>query len=226
MENGHSILRIGVTGHRPNRLPPEGQRLLRDKLAPLFAEMAGQASASCSDDLAARKVVTIVSALAEGVDRMVASAGLAAGFSLHVVLPFAAEEYEGDFETAESRKEFRGLLTEAAQVTNLDGSRSAPEEAYHQAGIAVLDASDVIVAVWDGKPAHGKGGTAEIVQEALRRSTPVLSFAVDGDGPFLLGDPTVVEAGPALLQKLTKMARRHVPIRSGSYRLTSDGAKT
>ena len=48
----------------------------------------------------------LVSALAEGADRIAAKAALEAGWTLEVVLPFATEEYEQDFDSPESKEAF------------------------------------------------------------------------------------------------------------------------
>jgi hypothetical protein len=45
-------------------------------------------------------------------------------------------------------------------------------EAYAAAGHAVLDRSDVLVAVWAGQGAHGTGGTGELVALARERGVP------------------------------------------------------
>ena len=37
------------------------------------------------------------------------------------------------------------------------------DRAYEQAGRYVVEHSDALIAVWDGLPAQGRGGTAEIV---------------------------------------------------------------
>jgi len=47
------------------------------------------------------------------------------------------------------------------------------EEAYLAAGCRVVDMSDVLLAVWDGQPARGKGGTGNIVEYARSRATRV-----------------------------------------------------
>ncbi|MFJ8953478.1 hypothetical protein ACIRO1_25525 [Streptomyces sp. NPDC102381] len=41
------------------------------------------------------------------------------------------------------------------------------------AGKEVVDQSDVLLAVWDGKPAGGKGGTADVVAYAQRQGMDV-----------------------------------------------------
>jgi hypothetical protein len=45
---------------------------------------------------------------------------------------------------------------------------------YLAAGKRVVDMSDVMVAIWNGKPAEGLGGTADIVQYALAQKKPVI----------------------------------------------------
>jgi hypothetical protein len=57
----------------------------------------------------------------------------------------------------------------------------AREDAYARAGHAIVDASDVLVALWDGKPARGRGGTAEIVQYALDHDVLVEMILVERD---------------------------------------------
>jgi hypothetical protein len=181
-------LKIGVTGHRPNRFPEAGMVRVRDKLAllfPVIVRSIGQGEGTGRLDYSA---TVVVSALAEGADRLVVNAGFSAGFGLIAILPFTADEYARDFDSEASRADFRTLLTRANRIAVLAGQRTAPEDAYYQAGIAVLDQSNIVIAVWDGEPAHGKGGTTEIVQEAMKRGLPVLWFTPDGDGPFLLVD--------------------------------------
>jgi hypothetical protein len=47
-------------------------------------------------------------------------------------------------------------------------------DAYAHAGRYIVDHCDVLIAVWDGAPSRGRGGTAEIVQYALERNRPIL----------------------------------------------------
>jgi hypothetical protein len=41
------------------------------------------------------------------------------------------------------------------------------------AGKVVVDRSSVLVAVWDGQPSRGLGGTADVVRYARERGVPV-----------------------------------------------------
>jgi len=48
------------------------------------------------------------------------------------------------------------------------------EEAFLAAGKRVVDLSDIVIAVRDGEPAKGKGGTADSVAYALSTGAPVI----------------------------------------------------
>ena len=111
--------------------------------------------------------LVIVSSLAEGSDRIVAEAGLAAGFALQAILPFAKAEYERDFETEMSRREFDALHARAGDVFELDGAADQRPRAYEAAGLFMLANIDVLIAIWDGAVAAGVGGTAQIVERAV-----------------------------------------------------------
>jgi hypothetical protein len=156
-------LRIGVTGHRvPPKLPEESEAPLRALIERMLAAI---------DDTARKanpaSAFVIVSSLAEGSDRIVAAAGLAAGFALQAVLPFDRAEYERDFETQMSCREFEELLARARDVFELDGEADQRPRAYEAAGFFMLASIDVLIAIWDGEAAAGIGGTAQIVERAI-----------------------------------------------------------
>lgn len=156
-------LRIGVSGHRvPPKLPEESEAPLRAHVDRILAAIA--AAARKAD--AATELV-IVSSLAEGSDRIVAAAGLAAGFALEVVLPFNRAEYALDFATETSRSEFEQLLGRACAVVELGGDADERPRAYEAAGLFMLANIDVLIAIWDGEVADGVGGTAQIVERAI-----------------------------------------------------------
>jgi len=111
-----------------------------------------------------------VSSLAAGADQMFASLVLERGGRLEVILPSSG--YETTFSRAEDLTNFRSLLSRATTVETLSFAEPA-EEAYLAAGCRIVDLSEVLVAVWDGEPAKGKGGTGDIVEYAKRRGTRV-----------------------------------------------------
>jgi hypothetical protein len=156
-------LRFGVTGHRvPPKLPEESEAPLRADIDRIFAAAinAVRSTGGLGD-------CTVVSSLAEGSDRIVAQAGLAAGFSVDAVLPFNRAEFARDFETAESRREFEQLLARAANIVELDGDAANRPGAYEAANLAMLAKIDILIAIWDGEVAAGTGGTAEVVERAI-----------------------------------------------------------
>ena len=115
----------------------------------------------------------VVSSLAEGADRIVVEEALKrSGASLEVILPMPRGEYERDFPDKKSKNEFEELMKRAASVQELP-----PQEdrgaSYGAAGLRVLDRSEVLLAVWDGKAEQGQGGTGEIVSLARSRHLPI-----------------------------------------------------
>ena len=153
-------LRVGVTGHR---------------------SLGHVEAVAAAVDLALTRVMevhpdrrlVVVSSLAEGADRIVVRRALERdGAALVAVLPFRPDDYATDFVSAESRKEFAGLLQRASEVIVKEAAGSR-EACYEAAGHTVLDQSDVLIAVWDGGPPQGRGGTAEIVSEARARGLPL-----------------------------------------------------
>ena len=107
--------------------------------------------------------------LAVGADQVFAEEVLAAGGSLHIIVP--ALDYESTF-SRHSLVRFQQLLAIAATVEVLDFETSS-EEAFLAAGRRVVELADVMLAVWDGQPARGLGGTADIVAYAKKRGVRV-----------------------------------------------------
>ncbi len=118
--------------------------------------------------------------LASGADQIAAKSAHAVGYHVSAILPFVAEEYRNDFEGPEL-DEFEGALDAAHEIVALPGARSDPVGAYVHVGKALIDASDIMVAIWDGGKGNGPGGTAHVVELALESSVPVIHIAIDRD---------------------------------------------
>ena len=172
-------LRVGVTGHRLGpKLPPELIAPIRgniDRILAAIASSARDAVATCGGGLIDKSLdLVVVSSLAEGADRIVADAGLSAGFGLEAVLPFARDEYMRDFEVAAARETFETLAGQASSVFELDGERKQANRAYEAAGLVMLANCDLLIAIWDQNEAAGVGGTALIVERAVNEGIPVV----------------------------------------------------
>jgi len=145
--------RLGVSGHRV--LPVTA-------LGPVVAGLH-QAVAEAGAG------VTGVTSLAAGADQLFAREVLAAGGTLHVVLPCSG--YEITFEGA-NRAAYHCLLNRAEVIDTLPFENPS-EAAFYAAGRRVVDLCDCLLAVWDGRAARGLGGTADIVAYAHERGRDV-----------------------------------------------------
>lgn len=155
----------GVTGHRDPGLDPVAPSLLAERVDGTLRA------------LAAAGVDTLVSPLAEGADRLVARRALDAGWTLRALLPFPATRYEDDFRSEASRDEFRLLLERSSEVEVVgqdDPGNGNAELAYRRVGEALLQRCGVLLAIWDGDPPRGPGGTAEVVSQAREKGIPVI----------------------------------------------------
>lgn len=166
------VIRVGVTGHRAFDDPEGAAGRVREGLRHVLA-LAGD------EGDGARARIEMISALAEGADRLVAHEALALpGTTLSVVLPFPADDYARDFESDESKCEFAGFL-ERAQTVEVIPPTSTRETGYEMQGRWIADRCDVLVAVWDGGGSRGQGGTAEIVAYASERGALLLWVKVE-----------------------------------------------
>lgn len=165
---------LGVTGHRLNQLPEADIPRLRRTLARVMDKAQAAAVAAARRDGVR---MTMVSALAEGADRFAAHAALDRGWNLVAPLPFRVARYLKDFETPASKNEFRDLLDAST------GYEPVGRGSYLVVGEMILERSDVLIALWNGAPPRGPGGTADVAARALRRGTPVIWIPVTARQP-------------------------------------------
>ena len=176
-------LNLGITRHRRNRLPPDVAPI-RAQLAHVLQRIATEFCRLAAEGRSAPQapLLRVVNSLALGADVMSAELALEQGFELDVCLPFSPAEYARDFAEPADRDHFDALLGRASLVIELPGSRAAEDAAYEAAGLTMLSLSDLVVAVWDGEPAAGRGGTAEIVARAVEEDVAVIYIPTDPAG--------------------------------------------
>lgn len=127
----------------------------------------------------------LLSCLAEGSDRLLASRLFQLlPADLTVVLPLPEIEYVKDFQTKQSILEFQDLKHMAVEVIEPQENYARPR-AYHEANLCLIENCDLLVTIWDGKPARGTGGTAEVVEKARQKNLPLLW--IHANQPFKIG---------------------------------------
>jgi hypothetical protein len=182
-------LTLGVTGHRAEQLNGQSERIeaqLGDMIAAIQAQVDRSARADEAFFAPGAARLRMISPLAEGADQVAARVALRHGLALDAVLPFERSAYEQDFTTASARKGFDALIARAASVLQLPGDREAPLAAYVMAGRTTVAHCDLLIAIWDGGPSRGRGGTGEVVEIALLEGRPILHLPIDPAQPARL----------------------------------------
>ena len=110
--------------------------------------------------------------VAAGADTLFAQSALEIGLAWHALLPLPAAEFRGDF-SDEEWVAAEALLPKAEQVRVIteNGSR---EDAYLDCGMETVNGCDVLLALWNGEPAKGKGGTADVIRYARDLGKPIV----------------------------------------------------
>ena len=164
-------IRVGVTGHKD--VDSDGR----------LAEVPGRIRRLVPDSDATRVLLGATSALAEGADRLVVEELFAYAEDrgeearLEVVLPFERERYvELQHFSDAAEAEFVAWLDRATSIVELAGSgkTETQDASYEAAGRYLVNRSDVLVALWDGEPSRGRGGTAETLLYAAGLGKPCI----------------------------------------------------
>lgn len=148
------VTRIGITGHR--EIPEAALSAVRSGIR---AELLGRPAGTLA-----------LSSLAAGADQLFAEIALESGLQLTAVIP--GMDYETHLGDDQVRDAYRRLLKCCAAREQLPYERTH-EEAYYAAGRYIVDHTDRVIAVWDGAPSRGLGGTADIVDYARMTGVPV-----------------------------------------------------
>jgi hypothetical protein len=161
---------IGVTGHRLDKLNVDDEKLQAKVIEALEALKANYPDHH----------FIILSPLAEGADRLVASLAMRVlKASLQVPLPLPYDLYATDFATQASIDDFQDLVGRAQMYFEVpmkfgniralapsqdQGVNEARNRQYALAGAYVVQRSDCLLAIYDGLAENGTGGTSQIVR--------------------------------------------------------------
>ncbi|WP_416983941.1 hypothetical protein [Streptomyces sp. T028] len=149
-----AVLRVGVTGHRsiPASVLPYVRSALRRQFSRTDVELEA------------------VSSLAAGADQLFADTALEYGVPVTAVIP--GMDYETHLGGTEARRTYRRILNSCTTRVDLP-LQPTHEMAYVAAGQWIVEHVDHLIAVWDGRPARGPGGTGDVVAYARRLGVPV-----------------------------------------------------
>jgi hypothetical protein len=153
---------VGITGHRTLGDAAKVREDIREALKGIAED-------------APLNSIRLLSALAAGADQLAAQVVVDEfGGTLEAILPLEPKDYATDFlDDPAAGAELHRLLARATRVSVPDAAEPTREAAYEAAGRAVVDGCEVLLACWNGKPARGRGGTAEIVEYARRKGRRV-----------------------------------------------------
>lgn len=176
------VLNVGITGHRAGVLTAPVVRSLRPIVYTVFRELreATLKLQASEDSLCGvtKARLLLHTPLATGADQIAAICARSSGYFVRALLPFEPDDYRQDFAPGEELDGFEQALEAADEIVALPGERSDLEAAYLLVGESLVGSADLMIAIWDGEEARGPGGTANVVDMALKNSVPVIHIAV------------------------------------------------
>jgi hypothetical protein len=153
-----STVAIGFTGHR--NLPEEAKS--RACILKFLQDFKSKTD----------KTVYGVSSAAAGGDLLFAESCIQLGLPIRILLPAPKEQFREDFDDATwTRAE---SIMQRAMSVEVIGSGETKEERYYECGAETVQQSQMLLALWDGKPSQGLGGTEEIFTYAKNQERPVV----------------------------------------------------
>lgn len=155
-------MKIGITGH--TNLTPASMTVVHEAIRTALAPYA-------------REGITGVTCLAKGADQIHAQVVLELGGDVVVVLP--SRNYREKKVKPANRDLFDDLLSKASEIAYMPFDESG-QAAYMAASEELVARSDLMVAVWDGAPAAGYGGTGDVVAYAREQGREVIVLWPDG----------------------------------------------
>lgn len=123
----------------------------------------------------------LLSGLAEGADRIAVRTAMSLSIPYMAVLPMEAEYYTEDFSSPESVNDFYQLLQTArgsivmpptidAASTNDYREQSVRDRQYESLAQFLVNASQILIAIWDRAEGEKQGGTGAVVRMKLGRN--------------------------------------------------------
>jgi hypothetical protein len=183
--NGTASLVVAITGHRD--LFPEDYAGLEAEVRRLLTQEKAKYK---------NTPILLLSGLAEGADRIAARVAIALSIPYIAVLPMEPDFYVDDFTGPDSIREFEQLLRSAKSSIIMPLAKGSTREDISRTGLArdrqyecqgqfLVNASQLLIAIWDKIDTGKIGGTGEVVNLKLgkRQRSGHITFArVNGSG--------------------------------------------
>ena len=203
---------IGFTGHRSGY----DENLIRPALTQALTDLKARAAALGG-------TADLYASVAEGCDTLCVEIARGLDMAAHLLLPLPQDEFAKDFSSPEIWERSRRQIELASQKPGRDSLRVVPGEmtrpdCYFDQGIQILEAVDVLVAVWDGEPARGPGGTAQVIAHAQKLGLPVVMIDSKTGQSRIMGDLSRAFASDAILAEL-----QHIAHKAGAACVTQPG---
>ncbi len=158
---------VGFFGHRENYSDSGVRRAIRKALLNLQEEAK-----------AAGGEIDLLSSVARGTDTICVEIAIELKIPVHIVLPLEEQDFAADFRDypddwlrAKRLIDFARIRPGPNSMRVINGEAVRPQCYFNQI-THVLDASDMLIAVWDGQPARGQGGTGQAVEQARKLRIP------------------------------------------------------
>lgn len=188
---------VGITGKRS--IVPENREALvaviTAQLTQIKKALSAQKAKSPYDkDRTVR--LSVVTALAAGADQIGAKAAIACkadGWALDAIVPFERSAYrarlDADLADQDGSAQFDDLLSQCDTVfemsdfappdldpntKNISHDEFLVRRRYRTVGQIIIRQCDILIALWDGAPASGMGGTADVMTRARRLGVPIV----------------------------------------------------
>jgi hypothetical protein len=148
---------VGFTGHRnidDPKLVAHGICVALDRLIAKHGSLAA------------------ISSVAQGSDSLFVEEVAKRKLPFLLVLPFTKARFQEDFQPADWQH-VEPLIAQGIYVEEV-GNTGSDEEAYMETGIRIADRADIMIAVWDGKPSAGFGGTGDVVNYCRQLAKPLI----------------------------------------------------
>lgn len=154
---GTYLFRIGASGHRD----------LGDTTTQAFVSRSMQEILMAYTQQYPN--IVLYASLAIGADQLFIQTALDLHIPVEAVIP--STDYETDYAPGEERRTYQRLLQQCRKVHQQPFSTHT-DDAYLAAGQWIVEQSDVVALVWNGQPAKGRGGTADVASYAWRVGRP------------------------------------------------------